>query len=178
LFEIEIFKIIHVFTVPFNKLNVCPWWKQLLINKKKLYWAQTLEQCSVLLVSTPAVLIYLNVYLGYSAPGTPTANRFVGLSSRDPAFLHQQQVRYDPPFLPFSFFPLFSLKSPSSCSIFPTGVRQVAHQIIWSWIVGTVVEIGGCWDKMRRKLLTFVCQHLLIECTYWFDYIYCVVWFE
>nr|XP_010793735.1 PREDICTED: uncharacterized protein LOC104966249 [Notothenia coriiceps] len=30
---------------------------------------------------------------GYSAPGTPTANRFVGLSPRDPAFLHQQQVR-------------------------------------------------------------------------------------
>ncbi|XP_077085706.1 nuclear factor 1 B-type-like isoform X1 [Siphateles boraxobius] len=30
---------------------------------------------------------------GYSAPGTPTANRFVGLSSRDPAFLHQQQLR-------------------------------------------------------------------------------------
>ncbi|KPP78184.1 hypothetical protein Z043_102331 [Scleropages formosus] len=29
----------------------------------------------------------------YSAPGTPTANRFVGLSSRDPAFLHQQQLR-------------------------------------------------------------------------------------
>uniref|UniRef100_A0A671YW40 Nuclear factor I B n=1 Tax=Sparus aurata TaxID=8175 RepID=A0A671YW40_SPAAU len=29
----------------------------------------------------------------YSAPGTPTANRFVGLSPRDPAFLHQQQVR-------------------------------------------------------------------------------------
>ncbi|KAA0723716.1 Nuclear factor 1 B-type [Triplophysa tibetana] len=28
---------------------------------------------------------------GYSAPGTPTANRFVGLSPRDPAFLHQQQ---------------------------------------------------------------------------------------
>uniref|UniRef100_A0A672ZQT7 CTF/NF-I domain-containing protein n=1 Tax=Sphaeramia orbicularis TaxID=375764 RepID=A0A672ZQT7_9TELE len=26
---------------------------------------------------------------GYSAPGTPTANRFVGLSPRDPAFLHQ-----------------------------------------------------------------------------------------
>uniref|UniRef100_A0A8C4I158 CTF/NF-I domain-containing protein n=1 Tax=Dicentrarchus labrax TaxID=13489 RepID=A0A8C4I158_DICLA len=25
---------------------------------------------------------------GYSAPGTPTANRFVGLSPRDPAFLH------------------------------------------------------------------------------------------
>ncbi|XP_031688271.1 nuclear factor 1 B-type isoform X1 [Oncorhynchus mykiss] len=32
-------------------------------------------------------------YNGYSAPGTPTANRFVGLSSRDPAFLHQQQLR-------------------------------------------------------------------------------------
>ncbi|XP_043099879.1 nuclear factor 1 B-type-like isoform X9 [Puntigrus tetrazona] len=31
---------------------------------------------------------------GYSAPGTPTANRFVGLSSRDPAFLHQQQSWY------------------------------------------------------------------------------------
>uniref|UniRef100_A0A8C9SDG9 Nuclear factor 1 n=1 Tax=Scleropages formosus TaxID=113540 RepID=A0A8C9SDG9_SCLFO len=30
----------------------------------------------------------------YSAPGTPTANRFVGLSSRDPAFLHQQQSWY------------------------------------------------------------------------------------
>ncbi|XP_028329663.1 nuclear factor 1 B-type-like isoform X2 [Gouania willdenowi] len=30
---------------------------------------------------------------GYSAPGTPTANRFVGLSPRDPAFLHQQQLR-------------------------------------------------------------------------------------
>ncbi|XP_076000011.1 nuclear factor 1 B-type-like isoform X2 [Genypterus blacodes] len=30
---------------------------------------------------------------GYSAPGTPTANRFVGLSTRDPAFLHQQQLR-------------------------------------------------------------------------------------
>ncbi|XP_069045467.1 nuclear factor 1 B-type isoform X15 [Lepisosteus oculatus] len=29
----------------------------------------------------------------YSAPGTPTPNRFVGLSSRDPAFLHQQQLR-------------------------------------------------------------------------------------
>ncbi|KAG5845493.1 hypothetical protein ANANG_G00139720 [Anguilla anguilla] len=29
----------------------------------------------------------------YSSPGTPTANRFVGLSSRDPAFLHQQQLR-------------------------------------------------------------------------------------
>ncbi|XP_036373094.1 nuclear factor 1 B-type isoform X3 [Megalops cyprinoides] len=29
----------------------------------------------------------------YSAPGTPTSNRFVGLSSRDPAFLHQQQLR-------------------------------------------------------------------------------------
>ncbi|KPP74876.1 hypothetical protein Z043_105917 [Scleropages formosus] len=29
----------------------------------------------------------------YSAPGTPTANRFVGLTSRDPAFLHQQQLR-------------------------------------------------------------------------------------
>uniref|UniRef100_A0AAY4A5R0 Nuclear factor 1 n=1 Tax=Denticeps clupeoides TaxID=299321 RepID=A0AAY4A5R0_9TELE len=28
---------------------------------------------------------------GFSAPGTPTANRFVGL--RDPAFLHQQQLR-------------------------------------------------------------------------------------
>ena len=33
---------------------------------------------------------------GYSAPGTPTANRFVGLSPRDPAFLHQQQVRPRP----------------------------------------------------------------------------------
>ncbi|XP_029310249.1 nuclear factor 1 B-type-like isoform X2 [Cottoperca gobio] len=32
-------------------------------------------------------------YPGYSAPGTPTANRFVGLSPRDPAFLHQQQLR-------------------------------------------------------------------------------------
>ncbi|CAB1345161.1 unnamed protein product [Coregonus sp. 'balchen'] len=32
-------------------------------------------------------------YNGYSAPGTPTANRFVGLSPRDPAFLHQQQLR-------------------------------------------------------------------------------------
>ncbi|XP_074480595.1 nuclear factor 1 B-type-like isoform X4 [Sebastes fasciatus] len=31
-------------------------------------------------------------YPGYSAPGTPT-NRFVGLSPRDPAFLHQQQLR-------------------------------------------------------------------------------------
>ncbi|KAJ8008223.1 hypothetical protein DPEC_G00102570 [Dallia pectoralis] len=30
----------------------------------------------------------------YSAPGTPTANRFVGLSPRDPAFLHQQQSWY------------------------------------------------------------------------------------
>ncbi|CAL9694290.1 unnamed protein product [Knipowitschia caucasica] len=30
---------------------------------------------------------------GYSTPGTPTANRFVGLSPRDPAFLHQQQLR-------------------------------------------------------------------------------------
>ncbi|KAM9501415.1 nuclear factor 1 B-type isoform 1-T1 [Clarias gariepinus] len=30
---------------------------------------------------------------GYSAPGTPTANRFVGLSPREPAFLHQQQLR-------------------------------------------------------------------------------------
>ncbi|XP_069026382.1 nuclear factor 1 B-type-like isoform X2 [Embiotoca jacksoni] len=30
---------------------------------------------------------------GYSAPGTPTANRFVGLSPRDPTFLHQQQLR-------------------------------------------------------------------------------------
>ncbi|XP_062305785.1 nuclear factor 1 B-type-like isoform X3 [Osmerus eperlanus] len=30
---------------------------------------------------------------GYSAPGTPTTNRFVGLSPRDPAFLHQQQLR-------------------------------------------------------------------------------------
>ncbi|XP_015200583.1 nuclear factor 1 B-type isoform X14 [Lepisosteus oculatus] len=30
----------------------------------------------------------------YSAPGTPTPNRFVGLSSRDPAFLHQQQSWY------------------------------------------------------------------------------------
>uniref|UniRef100_A0AAR2LY97 Nuclear factor 1 n=1 Tax=Pygocentrus nattereri TaxID=42514 RepID=A0AAR2LY97_PYGNA len=29
----------------------------------------------------------------YSAPGTPTANRFVGLSPRDPAFIHQQQLR-------------------------------------------------------------------------------------
>ncbi|KAL4641580.1 nuclear factor 1 B-type isoform X1, partial [Arapaima gigas] len=29
----------------------------------------------------------------YSAPGTPTANRFVGLTSRDPTFLHQQQLR-------------------------------------------------------------------------------------
>ncbi|XP_012677504.1 nuclear factor 1 B-type isoform X13 [Clupea harengus] len=29
----------------------------------------------------------------FSAPGTPTANRFVGLSPRDPAFLHQQQLR-------------------------------------------------------------------------------------
>ncbi|KAG5261371.1 hypothetical protein AALO_G00303680 [Alosa alosa] len=27
----------------------------------------------------------------FSAPGTPTSNRFVGLSPRDPAFLHQQQ---------------------------------------------------------------------------------------
>lgn len=35
-------------------------------------------------------------YPGYSAPGTPTANRFVGLSPRDPAFLHQQQVRSPP----------------------------------------------------------------------------------
>ncbi|XP_051285067.1 nuclear factor 1 B-type isoform X3 [Dicentrarchus labrax] len=32
---------------------------------------------------------------GYSAPGTPTANRFVGLSPRDPAFLHQQQRKCD-----------------------------------------------------------------------------------
>ncbi|XP_069026387.1 nuclear factor 1 B-type-like isoform X7 [Embiotoca jacksoni] len=31
---------------------------------------------------------------GYSAPGTPTANRFVGLSPRDPTFLHQQQSWY------------------------------------------------------------------------------------
>ncbi|XP_077444484.1 nuclear factor 1 B-type-like isoform X3 [Stigmatopora argus] len=31
---------------------------------------------------------------GYSVPGTPTANRFVGLSARDPAFLHQQQSWY------------------------------------------------------------------------------------
>ncbi|CAL9694293.1 unnamed protein product [Knipowitschia caucasica] len=31
---------------------------------------------------------------GYSTPGTPTANRFVGLSPRDPAFLHQQQSWY------------------------------------------------------------------------------------
>ncbi|XP_015229338.1 nuclear factor 1 B-type-like isoform X3 [Cyprinodon tularosa] len=30
---------------------------------------------------------------GYSTPGTPTSNRFVGLSPRDPAFLHQQQLR-------------------------------------------------------------------------------------
>ncbi|RXM30502.1 Nuclear factor 1 B-type [Acipenser ruthenus] len=30
----------------------------------------------------------------YTAPGTPTSNRFVGLSSRDPAFLHQQQSWY------------------------------------------------------------------------------------
>ncbi|XP_076144605.1 nuclear factor 1 B-type-like isoform X1 [Alosa pseudoharengus] len=29
----------------------------------------------------------------FSAPGTPTSNRFVGLSPRDPAFLHQQQLR-------------------------------------------------------------------------------------
>ncbi|XP_041117974.1 nuclear factor 1 B-type isoform X7 [Polyodon spathula] len=29
----------------------------------------------------------------YTAPGTPTSNRFVGLSSRDPSFLHQQQLR-------------------------------------------------------------------------------------
>ncbi|XP_029381744.1 nuclear factor 1 B-type isoform X10 [Echeneis naucrates] len=33
-------------------------------------------------------------YKCYSAPGTPTANRFVGLSSRDPTFLHQQQSWY------------------------------------------------------------------------------------
>ncbi|XP_035480792.1 nuclear factor 1 B-type-like isoform X8 [Scophthalmus maximus] len=31
---------------------------------------------------------------GYSSPGTPTANRFVGLSPRDPTFLHQQQSWY------------------------------------------------------------------------------------
>ncbi|XP_030635490.1 nuclear factor 1 B-type isoform X4 [Chanos chanos] len=30
---------------------------------------------------------------GFSASGTPTSNRFVGLSPRDPAFLHQQQLR-------------------------------------------------------------------------------------
>uniref|UniRef100_A0AAQ6AP97 CTF/NF-I domain-containing protein n=1 Tax=Amphiprion ocellaris TaxID=80972 RepID=A0AAQ6AP97_AMPOC len=42
----------------------------------------------------------------YSAPGTPTANRFVGLSPRDPAFLHQQQVSW-PLFPRSSFFFLF-----------------------------------------------------------------------
>ncbi|KAM4536931.1 nuclear factor 1 B-type-like isoform 6-T6 [Odontesthes bonariensis] len=31
---------------------------------------------------------------GYSTPGTPTANRFVSLNPRDPAFLHQQQSWY------------------------------------------------------------------------------------
>ncbi|XP_066536757.1 nuclear factor 1 B-type-like isoform X3 [Hoplias malabaricus] len=31
---------------------------------------------------------------GYSAPGTPTANRFVGLSPREPGFLPQQQSWY------------------------------------------------------------------------------------
>ncbi len=88
------------------------------------------------------------VCLGYSAPGTHTANRFVGLSSRDPAFLHQQQVRHGPSPLPFSFsslsLPLFSLKSPSNCSVFPTGVRpvrKVAHQIICSWSLGTAVAL-------------------------------------
>ncbi|CDQ95896.1 unnamed protein product [Oncorhynchus mykiss] len=56
-------------------------------------------------------------YNGYSAPGTPTANRFVGLSPRDPAFLHQQQVRnitttlLSHPLLPSSF-PSFLSASP------------------------------------------------------------------
>lgn len=48
------------------------------------------------------------VCVGYSAPGTPTANRFVGLSPRDPAFLHQQQVRYVPRLFPSSLFPFSS----------------------------------------------------------------------
>lgn len=43
--------------------------------------------------------------LGYSTPGTPTSNRFVGLSPRDPTFLHQQQVR--------SFFLLHNLNCSS-----------------------------------------------------------------
>lgn len=54
-------------------------------------------------------------YPGYSAPGTPTANRFVGLSPRDPAFLHQQQVSSPPSStqLTCSSYPfIFCLPSP------------------------------------------------------------------
>uniref|UniRef100_A0A4W5MR08 Nuclear factor I B n=1 Tax=Hucho hucho TaxID=62062 RepID=A0A4W5MR08_9TELE len=53
-------------------------------------WAQFLFH----FFSLPEELTVHNLStIGYSAPGTPTANRFVGLSSRDPAFLHQQQLR-------------------------------------------------------------------------------------
>ncbi|XP_008294576.1 nuclear factor 1 B-type [Stegastes partitus] len=54
------------------------------------------QSSQMLIVMRACVSVFFFVmacYPGYSAPGTPTANRFVGLSPRDPAFLHQQQLR-------------------------------------------------------------------------------------
>lgn len=51
---------------------------------------------TLIIMQTCICIFVMACYPGYSAPGTPTANRFVGLSPRDPAFLHQQQVRHPP----------------------------------------------------------------------------------
>uniref|UniRef100_A0A4W4GNV7 Nuclear factor 1 n=1 Tax=Electrophorus electricus TaxID=8005 RepID=A0A4W4GNV7_ELEEL len=72
----------------------------------------------------------------YSAPGTPTANRFVGLSPRDPAFLHQQQVRCglrQSPCslsLPGTWASLIPFQVSNGTPILPTNVQNYSISII------------------------------------------------
>lgn len=73
----------------------------------------------------------------------PHCQPFCGTEPKRPSLSSPAtgEIRSTPlPFLSFSLL-LFFLKSPSSCSVFPTGVRQVAHQIICSWSVATFVAL-------------------------------------
>lgn len=101
--------------------------------------SSTIRMPEIVFVMAASICVFvMTCYPGYSAPGTPTANRFVGLSPRDPAFLHQQQVR-PPPSTPLTFsaqlsfstlhLPAYQMWNP--CPI-PKSVTY------WIWIAGRI----------------------------------------
>lgn len=124
--------------------STCTFYYELLLLL--LLWV-TLDESSsslwipdILFVMRACICVFVMAcYPGYSAPGTPTANRFVGLSPRDPAFLHQQQVRSSLPSststqLLLSFFFLSHI----SPHIMPSERKKPVA--FWIWFAGSLVR--------------------------------------